>query len=187
MTKLLGSNRGAKSVSCESVLFGFGFTITVKFGFLKSTSYKTESIVRVIRLKDGESLDTHKTMTAGGVTGGGLSGAFGYTIGAALVHSKRDVFEVEFSDGLIVAFEETDPSNQKILEKLIYSKRYEPSRESQSDVNVATPAKAMAASIEPGTNLHEQLSSLVRMRDEKLISEEEFGELRVRLLQKIGQ
>lgn len=123
MTKLLGSNCGAKKATCDSIL-GFGFSIEVKFGFLNSNKYKKDQIASVTQIKEGKDLDAHQTMTAGAVGGGGIAGGLGYTFGAAMFHKKRNVYEVTFTDGNIIAIEETDPILQKQLEKLVYSSRY---------------------------------------------------------------
>ena len=123
MTKLLGSNCNAKKASCDSIM-GFGFAIEVKFSFLNSKKYKKDDIAAVVNLKEGDKLNGHQLMTAGGATAGGMAGGIGYTIGAAMFHKQRNIYEVTFTDGNVIAIEETEERHHKQLDKLIYSTRY---------------------------------------------------------------
>ncbi|MFY0690451.1 MAG: hypothetical protein JXR14_00860 [Paracoccaceae bacterium] len=130
MTKLLASNCEASKATC----YGFSpkqLRITLKHKYRRAKTYKRDKILSVRKLEEGSDFNHQEagilgaSISDGMGPAGAMGGALGAQLAGAMLHQKKNVYEIAFEDGNIIAIEETSEFIQDALRKLIFEKQYE--------------------------------------------------------------
>ena len=97
------------------------FSVEIGFGWFRSKTYKPKHMVKVTLLKSGKDLSLVKDGILASLFGGWF--AVGWILGRSISYEKENGYEIEFEDGNIIAFFETEEKYQKKLDQLALEKR----------------------------------------------------------------